>query len=85
MSFITVAKGNPATEMIQLLLGHINKEAVQFKRSKASSKQILMKANDVYTGIEQHIEGIKKKTEKAEEVEWRSFKTYTDAIPPLER
>ncbi|KIK07761.1 hypothetical protein K443DRAFT_673027 [Laccaria amethystina LaAM-08-1] len=85
MSFITVAEGNPATEMIKLLLGHIDKEAVQFKRSKASSKQILTKANDVYNGIQQHIEDIKKKTEKAEELEWTKFKSYTEAIPPLER
>jgi len=85
MSFINVAEGNPATEMIKLLLGHINREAVQFKRSKTSSKQILTKANDIYNGIQQHIEDIKKKTEKAEEPEWTKFKTYTEAIPPLER
>ena len=85
MSFITVAEGNPATEMIKLLLGLINKEAVQFKRSQASSKQILTKANAVYNGIQKHIDDIKNKTEKAEQTEWTKFKTYTEAIPPLER
>lgn len=84
-TIINVAEGNPATEMIKLLLQHINKEAAQFKRSKASSKKILTKANDVYNGIQQHIEDIKKKAEKAEEPEWAKFKAYTEAIPPLER
>ncbi|KIK07759.1 hypothetical protein K443DRAFT_149931 [Laccaria amethystina LaAM-08-1] len=85
MSVITVADGNPATEMIKLLLTHINAEAAQFKRAKSSSKQILTKANDVYNGIQQLIEDIKKKMEKAEEPEWTKFKAYTEAIPPLER
>ena len=85
MSLIKVAKGNPATEMIELLLRHIDKEAVQFKRSTASSKQILTKANAVYNGIQKHIDDIKVKTEKAEQLEWSKFETYTKAIPPLER
>lgn len=85
MSVITVANGDPATEMIKLLLTHINAEAAQFKRAKSSSTQILNKANDVYNGIQQLIEDIKKKMEKAEEPEWTKFKAYTEAIPPLER
>ena len=85
MSLITVADGDPATEMIKLLLTHINAEEPQFKRAKSSTKQILTKANDVYNGIQQLIQDIKKKMEKAEEPEWTKFKAYTEAIPPLER
>ncbi|KIK07041.1 hypothetical protein K443DRAFT_673621 [Laccaria amethystina LaAM-08-1] len=85
MSFINVAEGDPATKMIKLLLRHINKEAVHFKRFKASSKQILTKANDIYNAIQQHIEDIKKKTEKAEEPDQTKYKAYTEAIPRLER
>ena len=51
MSVITVADGDPATEMIKLLLTHINAEEPQFKRANSSTKQILTKANEVYNGI----------------------------------
>ncbi|EDR05651.1 uncharacterized protein LACBIDRAFT_329518 [Laccaria bicolor S238N-H82] len=74
MSVITVADGGPATEMIKLLLTHINAEEPQFKRANSSTKQILTKANDVYNEIQQLIQDIKKKMEKAEEPEWTKFK-----------
>ncbi|EDR05645.1 uncharacterized protein LACBIDRAFT_329512 [Laccaria bicolor S238N-H82] len=77
MSVITVTDGDPATEVIKLLLTHINAEAA-FKRTKSSSKQTTS------NGIQQLIQDIKKKWKRLEP-EWTKFKAYTEAIPLLER
>lgn len=74
--------GYPATEVIEFLLDIVGCGAVSFRRHAQVSHILVDQARDIYDAINTHIK--KTETVTGTDLDWASFRKFSDAIDPAE-